>query len=1189
MTDIPCIARDRLRDYLLGDLTEFESAQIESHLQSCSDCEATVSALDRDSDTLVEGLRTPAVQPEPVSVYRLAAKRAAASWYDASDIAPSLTLPKLRDYELLEPLAHGGMGMVYRARHTRLNRQVAVKVLPDRWLQNPAVVARFEREMQAVGSLRHPAIVQATDGGEADGVHFLVMELIDGIDGSELVRTLGPIPVADACEIARQAAAGMAYVHEKGIVHRDLKPSNVMITNGGEVKILDLGLARVVGERLIDDELTTVGQLMGTLDYMAPEQIENSHDVDERADVYALGATLYKWLTGHSPHTIVGKEPLLSKLRRIATEAALPIASYRNDLPEELCQCIDGMLSKDASERPASMQEIAQSLSRWTVNCDLRSRVKEATKLREQHVRLPFSAESKNGAWPGETAELQPASPPQSRNRWGRFVASGWIWLAMATLLVAAGIVITLQMNSGQLVIETASPDVEVRILKSGETHRQLKLSQTAESLRLGAGEYDIEIVSDADGLEVENGQFTLKRGETWLAKIVQRDSATMAATPTSDSTSPAIASIDQPTYEGKTFDQWLRLMLQERSPGQFYEAVRAFHKLAVHEHSDEAVAAVLVASRYHEGDAEYKTASGETVSLLRTAQEFFDACNREVVINALSEELDNPTTANRSFIVNYLTYARIIYPLKNETLRSQLEQIVRDEMAAEELRFGTLRTYCRVSDREDRIKLLMPRLSDTDPAFQLYAASQLIQLEASLPEVVTVLKQLLTAAELAHRAEAAWLLGDVGSPAKSVVPDLVEIVQDTDELVTHAGVYGVRNPIDGNYEQTSVKDAAIRSLGEIGDTSVIPILIEAWREREFEIRSFVPRSRPETYRTSDLSEPKWIAYAIEKITDAKPNKMRDRNSPNGFEIAWSIRGVTLEEAYREAMMGGSRIPDKDLLDIVQRLMMYDTDYGKASAIQRISHVPKSPDTRSMDFKTELIELLAKHGNASAVLNALLARIGRTEATADIAEYQRTALQLWDSLAPDEKRASIIQLLANLFEYADNDHPIDFTPIRTWLAASEHEQRLLSDLKSASPHNGFFAVCALVFLDLTDTENLQRLKPQFERNLGTGERPDVLMYHLVLQLNRKPEIGSLILELLESPLMDRLSVFPPHIAPTVTPSFRAKCLSALKPVPSELRDPFQPLLNRLKENGVNGEAEAATSVLQNWADASKNP
>lgn len=194
MTKPNCYSREQLRDYLLGELPDQEFQIISDHLDACSACEETVCGMDRESDTLMESLRTPAEAAETGSAYRLAAQRVVASW--STEPSSSNSPTQIRDYELLEPLAQGGMGVVYRARHVRLNRLVAVKVLPARWLQDPAVIARFEREMQAVGSLRHPAIVQATDGGDVDGTHFLVMELIEGLDGSSLLKYSGPLCLA---------------------------------------------------------------------------------------------------------------------------------------------------------------------------------------------------------------------------------------------------------------------------------------------------------------------------------------------------------------------------------------------------------------------------------------------------------------------------------------------------------------------------------------------------------------------------------------------------------------------------------------------------------------------------------------------------------------------------------------------------------------------------------------------------------------------------------------------------------------------------------------------------------------------------------------------------------------------------------------------------------------------------------
>ena len=156
--------------------------------------------------------------------------------------------------------------------HTRLKRPVAIKVLPAGRLHDPQAIARFQREMEAVGKLDHPNLVHAHDAGEAEGQHYLVMEFLDGTDLRKLVRSSGPLPVADACEVVRQAALGLQYAHEHGLIHRDVKPSNLMLTRDGTVKVLDLGLARLTDETAMPGDMTGTGQVVGTGDFIAPEQ-----------------------------------------------------------------------------------------------------------------------------------------------------------------------------------------------------------------------------------------------------------------------------------------------------------------------------------------------------------------------------------------------------------------------------------------------------------------------------------------------------------------------------------------------------------------------------------------------------------------------------------------------------------------------------------------------------------------------------------------------------------------------------------------------------------------------------------------------------------------------------------------------------------------------------------------------------
>ncbi len=193
------------------------------------------------------------------------------------------------------------MGTVYLALHEPLRKRVAIKLLSTRPFRNDEYTSRFQREIRAAGALDHPSIISATDAGQVGSIHYLVMEYIDGMDLSRLTRLTGPLSIADACSMMASVALGLSHAHMAGIVHRDIKPSNLMLSRTGQVKILDFGLAQTSMWDEAAAELTTVGQLMGTIDYMAPEQAERAESVDYRADLYSLGATLFKLLCGRAP------------------------------------------------------------------------------------------------------------------------------------------------------------------------------------------------------------------------------------------------------------------------------------------------------------------------------------------------------------------------------------------------------------------------------------------------------------------------------------------------------------------------------------------------------------------------------------------------------------------------------------------------------------------------------------------------------------------------------------------------------------------------------------------------------------------------------------------------------------------------------------------------------------------------
>src|SRR5262245_23903735 len=247
--------------------------------------------------------------------------------------------PELADhprYRILEVVGEGGMGVVYKAEHKLMARAVALKVIRKRLMASADAVERFRREVKAAAQLSHPNIVVAHDAEEAGGLHFLVMEHVEGISLHRLVAKRGPLAVGMACHFVRQVALGLQHAHSKGMVHRDIKPHNLMVTRKGLVKILDFGLARLT-EEPSGNSATRPNIVVGTPDYLAPEQARNSSRVDIRADLYALGCTFYFMLTGRTPFG--GDSPLEKMLAH--TEVPTPsVMALRADVPAEVANIV---------------------------------------------------------------------------------------------------------------------------------------------------------------------------------------------------------------------------------------------------------------------------------------------------------------------------------------------------------------------------------------------------------------------------------------------------------------------------------------------------------------------------------------------------------------------------------------------------------------------------------------------------------------------------------------------------------------------------------------------------------------------------------------------------------------------------------------------------------------------------------
>ncbi len=418
-------------------------------------------------------------------------------------------------YRIVELIGKGGMGNVYRAEHRLMNRPVAIKLINAQLIRNPQAVERFRREVQAAAMLSHPNIVASYDAEQAGDAHFLVMEFVEGTDLSSVVKHRGPMSVSEACECIRQVAVGLQHAHEKGMVHRDIKPHNLMLASGGQVRILDFGLAGFATESAFESSpvaprqesrtsdsaeseidaaateerdsrdrqfcrgatglleatvahLTTMGSVMGTPDYMAPEQAVDAHSADIRADIYSLGCTLHFLLTGKP---LFEADSLVAKLKAHASEPPPSLTALRKDVPIEVEKIAARMLAKNPSERFQTPAEVAAAFT-------------------------PFT---------------RGAERPQRRS--GLLIAAAVLF---AVLLAATAVVIQVKTDNGELVIE-AEDDVAVLIdnsvvkIRDTVSGREFQLKLGAQSLR--SGDYQIDVTEMPAGLKFSTTKLHVTRG----------------------------------------------------------------------------------------------------------------------------------------------------------------------------------------------------------------------------------------------------------------------------------------------------------------------------------------------------------------------------------------------------------------------------------------------------------------------------------------------------------------------------------------------------------------------------------------------------------------------------------------------------------------------------------------------------
>lgn len=317
-------------------------------------------------------------------------------------------------YRVIERIGIGGMGQVYLAEHRTMKRRYAIKVLPRAKASDPAALERFEREARAGGSIDHPNIVRAYDKDQDGDLHYLVMDFVDGCSLAEIVQATGPLAIDRACNYLYQSALGLKHAHDSGLIHRDIKPANILIDREGVVKILDMGLARFFNDH--DDMITRKYDetVLGTADYLSPEQAIDSHNVDIRSDIYSLGCTFYYVMTGQPPF---GEGSVAQKLIWHQTRAPKALSEHRKDIPEDLNNIINRCMLKNVDERYRSPEALIEALQKYA-NGVFPPTSEELAELSPMARGVPFGGDILSGVGGGVVvASEQPgAKDPDSKS-----------------------------------------------------------------------------------------------------------------------------------------------------------------------------------------------------------------------------------------------------------------------------------------------------------------------------------------------------------------------------------------------------------------------------------------------------------------------------------------------------------------------------------------------------------------------------------------------------------------------------------------------------------------------------------------------------------------------------------------------------------------------------------------------------
>lgn len=616
MLSTQCLERQTISSFLQGNLDAEQSDPVIAHLDQCHRCEAVAQELEGHSDWLLRHVRaagrddTLATVPEWLSAVRDIVSAEGESEVSASEPAEDVKPPlRLGAYEIKSVLGRGGMGIVYRAVHERLRSEVALKIVH---LAGPESEVRFDREMRTVAALDHPTIIRATDAGTANGYTYLAMERIVGADLGRVLRQFGPLRIADACEIAKQVALGLDSAHQSGVVHRDVKPSNIMLTVDGQVKILDFGLAKAHAEVTQASFATSMGRLLGTLDYLAPEQTETT-TVDHRADVYSLGATLFALLAGRPPLGRASDASVIQHLQRLATAEPPRIRTLRDEVPEDLADLIQRMLSRESEDRPPTAADVALALEPYARDADLTElmldiALPEDEPLSEDVTRGHEFESEEEGV--SENARPAPSEVISRAGRIWKSIIGAFLGLILVIGGGLSGIVIYLETGEGTLRVESNVDDVRIRVRRENDRGgKSIEVRQSPEGLQLRAGVYRVDLVGQADDIEISANRVRVMRNED-VVLLVTREPGKGAPKPAGGGIGGDVGVAPKPlekgepttlmdrlasgagsdaTWKGQSAAQWLNVYRTELEAERQAEASSALIALSSRLPDDEA------------------------------------------------------------------------------------------------------------------------------------------------------------------------------------------------------------------------------------------------------------------------------------------------------------------------------------------------------------------------------------------------------------------------------------------------------------------------------------------------------------------------------------------------------------------------------------------------------------------------